>query len=166
MTTDLRQLKMDTPVGDLYLVATDKGLSGVFWKRRDIETVSTLNGSGKIVAHLRQAQKELSEYFCGKRKDFSVPLDVVGTPFQKQVWNQLKKIPFGKTISYQDLARQIKNEKACRAVGSANGKNPVSIIVPCHRVITSQGTIGGYAGGLPAKEKLLQLEFGKNIFRK
>lgn len=159
-----KQWKMKTPVGPLYLVATEKGLSGAFWSEKDIAYADHLRGNDPITHHLMHAERELKEYFSGKRKDFNVVLDLEGTDFQKKVWQQLRKIPYAKTISYQELAKRIKNEKACRAVGSANGKNPVSIIVPCHRVITSQGTIGGYNGGLEAKRCLLEVESGVDLF--
>lgn len=102
--------------------------------------------------------KQLGEYFEGVREKFDLPFDVQGTPFQMQVWNQLSKIPYGETCSYRDIARKIKNAKAVRAVGTANGRNPLSIIVPCHRVIASNGSLGGYAGGVKLKTKLLSFE--------
>ena len=101
---------------------------------------------------------ELTEYFNGKRKYFSVPLDIQGTDFQKSVWRQLLNIPYGKTISYMLLAKLIGNSKAVRAVGKANGENPLPILIPCHRVINSNGKLGGYSGGLDLKEKLLEME--------
>jgi len=102
--------------------------------------------------------KELEEYFTGKRKEFDIPLLFAGTDFQKKVWNELLKIPFGQTVSYMDIAHRIKKPKAVRAVASAIGANPMSIIVPCHRVIASNNTLGGYAGGLKAKKQLLERE--------
>ena len=107
---------------------------------------------------LQQAVEQLSAYFDGKRKVFSLPLDMTGTPFQKQVWAALSKIQFGQVISYGDLARAIDNPKAVRAVGQANGRNPVPIIVPCHRVISADGTLGGYSSGLWRKKWLLEHE--------
>ena len=101
---------------------------------------------------------QLDEYFAGKRKKFDLPLSPKGTVFQRTVWKQLQEIPYGKTISYSQLAKSINNPKACRAVGSANGKNPVIIIIPCHRVIASNGGLGGYACGLDIKKQLLELE--------
>ena len=101
---------------------------------------------------------QLNEYFAGKRKKFDLPLSPKGTVFQQAVWKQLQEIPYGKTISYSQLAKSINNPKACRAVGSANGKNPVIIIIPCHRVIASNGGLGGYACGLDIKKQLLELE--------
>lgn len=107
---------------------------------------------------IKQCCEELIEYFSGKRKSFDVPINPVGTDFQEQVWDELLKIPYGKTISYKQLAHNCNNPKGCRAVGTANGKNPIAIIVPCHRVIASDGTLGGYAYGLEVKNKLLVLE--------
>jgi methylated-DNA-[protein]-cysteine S-methyltransferase len=107
---------------------------------------------------LQEAEKQLNEYFAGKRNRFSVPLDPHGTDFQKQVWQALLTIPFGETRSYGQIARQIGNAKSVRAVGAANGRNPISIIVPCHRVIGASGHLTGFAGGLEVKEQLLLLE--------
>ena len=104
---------------------------------------------------------QLSEYFDSRRRRFSIPLDMRGTPFQKDVWNALLRIPFGDTRSYQQLANQLGNPLATRAVGAANGRNPISIIVPCHRVIGSSGTLTGFAGGLEVKARLLELERGE-----
>lgn len=154
----LQQWKMDSKIGSLFLVTSPKGLKGVFVKKQNIPMVKSLKESQILQA----AVKELSEYFAGNRKKFDLPLDIEGTEFQKRVWNQLRKIPFGKTYSYKELAIQIKNEKACRAVGTANGKNPLCIIIPCHRIIAADGTLGGYSGGLDLKIKLLELE-GKNF---
>ncbi len=156
--TEQKQWKMKTTVGDLYLVATKNGLSGALWHAPKFEKLEDIDGKDSVSLHIRNAVRELTEYFCGDRTVFDIKLDMQGTDFQKKVWEELKKIPYGETISYRELAKRVHNEKACRAVGSANGKNPVSIIVPCHRVITSNGTIGGYAGGLTAKRKLLALE--------
>jgi methylated-DNA-[protein]-cysteine S-methyltransferase len=105
---------------------------------------------------------QLKEYFAGTRKVFDVPLDVYGTVFQKKVWNELQKIPYGKTISYKTLSEKLGDIKAIRAVGKANGQNPVAIIIPCHRVIGADGSLIGYAGGLDIKEKLLHLEGALN----
>ena len=120
----------------------------------------SLKGSGRAFQTLVKAERELKEYFSGKRKKFSVPLNAQGTAFQKSVWNQLSKIPYGETVSYRDIAIKIKNKKAVRAVGTANGKNPFCIIIPCHRVIAADGSLGGYSGGIQFKKKLLALETG------
>ncbi len=107
---------------------------------------------------LAQAVTELNEYFAHKRQKFTVPLEIIGTPFQKKVWKALRGIPYGQTSSYKDIAGRIRHGKAMRAVGTANGCNPHAIIVPCHRVIAHDGTLGGYAGGLTIKSQLLALE--------
>jgi methylated-DNA-[protein]-cysteine S-methyltransferase len=105
-----------------------------------------------------EAIRQLREYFSGRRREFDLPLGFAGTAFQKSVWRRLQEIPYGATISYGELARRVGNPKASRAVGSANGKNPLPIVVPCHRVIASDGTLGGFGGGLPTKQALLDLE--------
>lgn len=105
-----------------------------------------------------QCEKELNEYFNKKRKEFSVPIQLEGTNFQKKVWHALCQIPYGETRSYKDIAQKINNPKACRAIGSANHKNPICIIVPCHRIIQNDGKIGGYAGGINIKQQLLDIE--------
>jgi methylated-DNA-[protein]-cysteine S-methyltransferase len=110
---------------------------------------------------IEQCKKQLDEFFSGKRKSFDLPLAPNGTDFQKQVWNQLQKIPFAKTISYLQLARELGDEKKIRAAGTANGKNPIAIIIPCHRVIGSDGSMVGYGGGLWRKKWLLEFESGK-----
>jgi methylated-DNA-[protein]-cysteine S-methyltransferase len=109
-------------------------------------------------AVLHQLETELDEYFSGKRRHFTVPLDLGGTPFQQRVWDALQNIEYGTTISYIELARRIGNPKAMRAVAQANGRNPVPILVPCHRVIYADGSLGGYSSGLPFKVKLLDHE--------
>ena len=109
---------------------------------------------------LREAARQLGEYFRGERRDFLLPLDLMGTPFQLRVWRALLRIPYAETRNYADLAREIGSPSAARAVGSANGANPVAIIVPCHRVIASGGDLGGYSAGLDFKKKLLALESG------
>ncbi len=107
---------------------------------------------------LKQAGEQLKEYFRGKRREFDLPLRPEGTAFQRRVWAVLAEIPYGQTVTYKDIAEKLGEPSACRAVGAANGKNPISIFLPCHRVIGSNGKLTGYAGGLPAKELLLKLE--------
>lgn len=153
MKTQLLQWKYVSPVGPLYLVASLTGLRGIYWKEQNVTYTSDMTPI------LTQARDELIEYFAGCRTNFSVPLELIGTPFQLSVWTELLKIPYAQTYSYRKLASCIKKQNAVRAVGSANGKNPLSIIVPCHRVIASDGTLGGYAGGLEIKKNLLDLEF-------
>lgn len=152
------QYVYSSPVGPIYLVASEKGLRQLVWHKRNVPCVKSLRGGDPALQVLRTTVAQLDEYFAGKRREFSVPLDVDGTAFQKRVWAELAKIPYGQTVSYSDIARGIRNAKAVRAVGTANGRNPVSIIVPCHRVIQHNGTLGGYGGGLPIKVKLLGIE--------
>lgn len=151
------QKKINSQVGPMYLVASANGLQGVFWKEQNIsfEEVEASSPQGQL---LQKAEKQLIEYLEGKRKFFDLPLDPQGTEFQKKVWQKLCDIPYGGTKSYKDIALELQNANACRAVGMANGKNPLSIIVPCHRVIASNGTLCGYAGGLEVKKKLLAIE--------
>ena len=111
---------------------------------------------------IEETVKEMKEYFAGERKDFDIPLLMVGTDFQKSVWEGLIQVPYGTTASYLELSRNIGNEKAVRAVASANGANAISIMIPCHRIIGSNGDLVGYAGGLPVKKQLLELE--NNLF--
>lgn len=143
-----------SPVGQLTLQASEHDLLGA-WFEKQKTAPDELGEENKQHPILQQTIQEYEEYFAGKRKQFDVPTDPQGTDFQKQVWNRLKTIPFGTTWSYQDLAIAINNPKAVRAVGLANGKNPLSIIVPCHRVIGKNGKLTGYAGGIDNKRYLL-----------
>lgn len=149
---------MKTEIGSLYLVASDVGLQGVFLQKQDLPLTLTLKGRDPKVRILSETVRQLGEYFKGARKKFDLPFDVEGSEFQNRVWKALSKIPYGKTCSYKDIAKKIRKEKAFRAVGTANGKNPLCIIVPCHRVIASDGSLGGYSGGLRVKMRLLELE--------
>jgi methylated-DNA-[protein]-cysteine S-methyltransferase len=152
------QWLMNSKIGPVYLVASEKGLQGVFLKKQKTPLLKSLKGADAEVKILSRTVHELKEYLDGKRKKFDLPLHVTGTPFQKRVWGALSKIPYGETYSYKDIAHKIKNPKAVRAVGTANGKNPLCVIVPCHRVIAAYGSLGGYSGGLDIKRKLLNLE--------
>ncbi len=150
---------VDSPVGKLKLVATDDGLAGILWENdrpRRVRLDLEAEDGGHPV--LLETERQLAEYFAGQRKAFALKLDFAGTPFQRQVWNALLTIPFGETRSYGQIASQIGNPAAVRAVGAANGRNPVSIVAPCHRVIGSTGKLTGFAGGLAAKARLLALE--------
>jgi methylated-DNA-[protein]-cysteine S-methyltransferase len=153
---------MNTPLGDLRLVASERGLAAILWEnenpRHDRLNIVEENDNHPV---LLQAERQLGEYFAGKRRKFDLPLDFHGTEFQKRVWKALLNIPFGETTSYAEIARQVGNPKATRAVGAANGRNPIPIIAACHRVIGSSGKLTGYAGGLKTKAHLLQLEGGK-----
>ena len=152
------QQKINSPVGPIYLVASEKALLGVYLKRPSVPAAKAGSPESGI---LSRVAKELGAYFKGGLKKFTVPLEAEGTAFQKRVWAELSNIPYGQTCSYSDIARRIHNGKAVRAVGSANGKNPHCIIVPCHRVIAADGSLGGYSGGLKVKTRLLQLENGR-----
>ena len=150
---------INSPVGPLTLVASDAGLAGVLWKGDRLGRVR-LPVAAENANHpvLLEAASQLDEYFAGRRTEFSLTLDLVGTDFQRTVWNALLAIPFGETRSYGQIARQIGRPAAARAVGAANGRNPVAIVAPCHRVIGSTGVLTGFAGGLEAKVRLLALE--------
>ena len=154
-----RSKPMDSPVGRLTLIGGDAGLAAVLWET-DTPARVPLQATALAGQHpiLNEAEQQLTEYFAGQRRSFSIPLDFVGTPFQKQVWQALIAIPYGETRTYAELARQIGQPAAVRAVGAANGKNPISIIAPCHRVIGASGKLTGFAGGLAAKAWLLDLE--------
>lgn len=148
--------KVASAVGPLYVLSSKKGISGLFFGHR-IEP-SSLPGDNRRDRFLNQAEKELWEYFAGERECFEVSLDARGSQFQRAVWRQLSAIPFGETRGYGELAEEMQNPKAVRAVGTANGTNPISIIVPCHRVIGKDGSLIGFGGGLEIKKKLLQHE--------
>jgi len=152
-------MEMPSPVGILKLVATENALVAVLWENENPKRVR-LAELIEQVNHpiLLETQKQLREYFAGTRHQFDLPLDFEGTVFQKKVWQALLGIPFGETRSYRDIAEQVGNIKAVRAVGVANGKNPISIIAPCHRVVGVNGKLVGFAGGLNNKEILLGLE--------
>jgi len=151
--------EMKSPVGKLKLVARSRALVAVLWEKECPNRVK-LDEMSLDPQHpiLIETERQLSEYFAGKRTQFDLPLQPEGTEFQKRVWRALREIPFGKTKSYLDLARAIGSPDASRAVGAANGKNPLSIIVPCHRVVGADGTLTGFAGGLETKAALLALE--------
>jgi methylated-DNA-[protein]-cysteine S-methyltransferase len=151
--------KMKTPIGILTLIADEENLICVLFPGGSLSKASLL-GSAEPGENgvLQSAEKQLNEYFAGKRKAFHLPLSAKGTEFQKLVWQALSEIPFGVTKSYGDIAGRIGSPKASRAVGAANGKNPIPIIVPCHRVIGRNGTLTGFGGGLDTKKFLLELE--------
>jgi len=151
--------RMDSPVGTLTLVAGDAGLRAILWENDDPRRVP-LGSMTENPDHpvLIEAKRQLAAYFAGERTGFTVPLDFQGSAFQKKVWAALLAIPFGETRSYGEIARQIGHPSASRAVGAANGRNPISIIAPCHRVVGAGGRLTGFAGGLAAKAWLLALE--------
>jgi methylated-DNA-[protein]-cysteine S-methyltransferase len=151
--------EIPSPVGELKLVASDAALIAVLWENDRPNRVKL----GELILKpnhpvLRKTEKQLAEYFAGKRKTFDLAVEFVGTAFQKKVWKALAAIPFGKTLTYAEIARKIGRPTASRAVGAAVGRNPSSIVTPCHRVVGSDGSLTGFAGGMPAKARLLQLE--------
>jgi O-6-methylguanine DNA methyltransferase len=158
-----------SPVGPLTLVASERGLVALeFGVTRVSDPVSRVKDPRHTVLvqsdeKLALYRRQLERYFAGKLCDFNVPLDLRGTDFQMRCWHALLKIPYGQTRTYADQARAIGRPKAFRAVGLANHENPIAIIVPCHRVIASDGTLGGYGGGLALKQKLLDLECGQAV---
>ncbi len=151
--------KTNSPIGVLYIVTSSKHLVGLVpengWNRLKKRFDELVENENDII---NQTQYQLAEYFKGTRKTFDIPLSLVGTDFQKSAWNALLEIPYGKTISYGQQAKNIGSPKAMRAIGGANGANPISIVVPCHRVIGKSGKLTGYASGLDIKKFLLELE--------
>ncbi|HEY0197938.1 MAG TPA: methylated-DNA--[protein]-cysteine S-methyltransferase [Rhodanobacter sp.] len=150
--------EMSTPIGRLLLSADTQGLRDVWF----IETGRRQQARPSEWVHspkaLKFARVQLDEYFAGERRDFKLPLHPVGTPFQLAVWDELSRIPYGITVSYGELAQRIDQPQAVRAVGAANGRNPLPIVLPCHRVIGSDGSLTGFGGGLPTKRFLLAME--------
>ncbi|TAL87963.1 MAG: methylated-DNA--[protein]-cysteine S-methyltransferase [Rhodanobacter sp.] len=158
MTSDIIYYdEIDSPVGTLRLVADRAGLREIWFERERHPKHAQANWI-RAEALLRFARVQLDEYFAGKRQHFELPLHPIGTPFQLEVWEELRRIPYGATISYGELARRIGKAQAMRAVGAANGRNPLPIVVPCHRVIGADGSLTGFGGGLPTKRYLLGLE--------
>jgi methylated-DNA-[protein]-cysteine S-methyltransferase len=160
-TTDRRHVYKHvlSPVGRLTLVATDEGLAAILWEndrpdRVRLQIEAEENGHPVLV----ETERQLQEYFAGRLTQFALKLDLSGTAFQRKVWNALLTIPFGETRSYAQIARQIGHPGAARAVGAANGRNPVSIVAPCHRVVGSTGALTGFAGGIEVKARLLAFE--------
>jgi methylated-DNA-[protein]-cysteine S-methyltransferase len=150
---------IDSPVGRLTLVASGDGLAAVLWEKDRAGRVRlTIDAEDRSHPVLVEAGRQLEEYFAGRRTTFSIALDAEGTAFQQEVWRALLTIPFGETRSYAQIAAQIGRPSAARAVGAANGRNPVSIIAPCHRVIGAAGQLTGFAGGVAVKARLLALE--------
>ena len=159
MTMKLSYLYLESPVGRLKLVANHHALVAVLWKNENPNRVKMAELSEDLQHPiLQETVKQLNEYFQGQRQIFDLPLDFEGTEFQHKVWQALLTIPFGETRSYKQIAEQIGNVKAVRAVGAANGKNPISIITPCHRVVGANGKLVGFAGGLENKDILLKIE--------
>lgn len=142
----------ETEIGTIGIRENNKYITDIYFSKIDT------NDNIEETELIKECFLQLKEYFEGNRKSFDLPIDAKGTEFQKKVWDELLKIPYGETKSYKDIALAIGNEKACRAIGMANNKNPIPIIIPCHRVIGSNGKLVGYAGGINVKEKLLNIE--------
>ena len=155
----LRYTWTDSPLGRILLSGDERGLSRV-QLATETRPVTSDEGAVEEADMFRGAVEQLEAYFAGDLKNFDLKLNPQGTPFQQRAWQELRKIPFGQTITYGEQARRLGDPNACRAVGAANGQNPLGIIVPCHRVIGSTGKLTGFAGGLPAKSWLLQHESG------
>jgi methylated-DNA-[protein]-cysteine S-methyltransferase len=154
-------ITMRSPVGELRLIAGDQGLRAVLWGVEDAARIASIDEDDLVEGStpvLERAVAQLQEYFDGTRREFDLPLDPSGTPFQQSAWMVLRTIPYGKTISYGQQAARLGDPNKARAVGAANGKNPLSIVVPCHRVIGSSGDLTGFAAGLDVKSWLLDHE--------
>lgn len=152
------QLAFSSPLGQITIQETEGKISAVSFHR-------PVSGLQKETPLLKEAARQLEEYFAGTRRTFNLPLHIQGTPFQQKVWQALLTIPYGETRSYKQIARQVGCPQGCRAVGMANNKNKIGIVIPCHRVIGSNGALTGYAGGLDIKQALLELEETHKIFK-
>ena len=154
----LNYAHLETPIGTLLIAGDEQAIRRIFFPQRGKPVKPQAGWTESARGPVGVAIRQLREYFAGKRIDFDFPLAPEGTTFQRAVWDQLREIPYAQTISYGELARRVGNPKAARAVGSANGANPLPIVIPCHRVIAGDGSIGGFGGGLPTKLSLLALE--------
>ncbi len=160
--TDYRYTELASPIGDLIIVAADAKIAAIHFDGQGLDRFrrgTPVRDDGWPV--LADAKRQLTEYFAGQRRDFDLPLDFGGTQFQRSVWEALLTIPYGETWSYARVAELLGKPTATRAVGAANGQNPIPIVGPCHRVIGKNGSLTGFGGGLPLKEKLLALESGQ-----
>ena len=147
---------INSPIGPITMVAESNAITGLYFG--DVQSNLASSEQTSAFEVLSQCEEELNSYFAGKLKEFKVPVLAKGTPFREKVWEALRQIPYGKTARYRDIAECIGNPKSVRAVGGANHHNPVSIIIPCHRVLGSDGSLTGYGGGMEAKQWLLELE--------
>jgi methylated-DNA-[protein]-cysteine S-methyltransferase len=154
----MRYSYLDTPIGVLLIVGDDDAVRRIEFPRNGKPGRPEADWQESARGAVGEAIRQLREYFAGRRSEFELPLAPEGTEFQRTVWNRLREIPYGETISYGELAKRVGNPKASRAVGAANGQNPIPIVIPCHRVIGSNGKLTGFGGGLPVKEALLALE--------
>lgn len=153
---------IDTPLGRMLATADSERITGLYFHDQQYFPAGVFDAM-EPTGVLVDLREQLQQYFDGALRQFDLPLAPQGTPFQQSVWQQLLEIPYGETRSYGDLARALENLRAIRAVGTANGRNPISIVIPCHRVIGSDGTLTGYAGGIERKQKLLALETPSGI---
>src|SRR5579872_1493286 len=154
---------LETPIGTLLIAGDDAALRCITFPQQGRAAKPQPEWQESQRGPVGEAMRQLREYFAGERAEFDLPLAPEGTAFQRSVWRQLQEIPYGETISYGELARRVGNPKASRAVGSANGANPLPIVIPCHRVIAGDGTLGGFGGGLQTKETLLALELRASL---
>ena len=164
--TDLRQRELSTPIGLLTLVASDKGLTNILFDSEPPEDAglpTDLPSADDSDETLSAAAAQIEEYFAGTRRDFDVPLDLAGTDFQRQAWLALADVPYGETTTYGEQAERIGRPGAFRAVGGANGQNPVPIVLPCHRIIGADGSLTGFGGGLDLKQRLLDHERAQQV---
>lgn len=152
---EIQTITFQSPIGYLKITGTEKAIKAVCFTD---EPLNISDNSDLVFPVLEECKKQLCEYFTGQRNTFTIQLEPDGTDFQKSVWHLLAEIPFGRTLSYGDLAQKLGDKNLMRAVGGANGKNPIAIILPCHRVIGTNGTLTGYAGGMWRKKWLLDLE--------
>lgn len=148
----------ESPIGSLLIAGDDEAIHLIGFPRKGKPQRPEAGWTQSMTGPLAEAVRQLREYFAGRRRDFDLPLAPEGTEFQRKVWRKMQEIPYGETISYGELAKRVGNPKASRAVGSANGKNRIPIVIPCHRVIGANGKLTGFGGGLPTKEALLALE--------
>ena len=151
----------ESPYGEIMVAASERGLTGVYFNRQKYQPRRDAEWKPDPKHPvLKAAKKQLKEYFAGKRREFELPLDPAGTAFQRSVWKAIARVPYGKTISYGELAKRSGFPEGPRAAGAATGRNPIGIVVPCHRIVGANGSLTGYAGGLDRKRALLQLEAG------
>ncbi len=159
------RIRTRSPIGELSVVADDRSIVAIHWEHDDDQVDDVVDVAAGDHPILDRAAAQLDEYFAGERIDFDLPLDPDGTPFQRTAWAALREIPFGETITYGEQASRLGDKNKSRAVGAANGKNPIPIVVPCHRVVGSNGHLTGFAGGLDTKAWLLDHEFAVRAAR-
>lgn len=171
MTKTLYREIVNTPLGEFIVISSQRGVKRIFFSIEDDnyqQWLLEVNKKFEIkdLEHESEGGKQIREYAAGTRQEFDCPLDIQGTTFQRKVWEILTKIPYGTTRSYSWVANKIKNPKSVRAVGQANGDNPIPIIIPCHRIIGKNGKLTGFGGGIPLKRKLIEHEFTNKHFKR